>query len=103
MERQLMNRAPFVGLCSVLALALPAILSVNPAKAACHPANSEDISGRGDIVDLPTPLKDRLLELANRPHTYPPLQVFAEADGPSQLFQYYLLDTTGLNRTFLPP
>ena len=95
MERQLMNRAPFVGLCSVLALALPAILSVNPAKAACHPANSEDISGRGDIVDLPTPLKDRLLELANRPHTYPPLQVFAEADGPSQLFQYYLLDTTG--------
>jgi hypothetical protein len=27
-----------------------------------------------------------------------PLQVFAEADGASQLFQYYLLDTTGFQR-----
>ncbi len=27
--------------------------------------------------------------------TYLPLQIFAEADGASQLFQYYLLDTTG--------
>ena len=34
-------------------------------------------------------------QLANRPHTYLPLQVFAEADGASQLFQYYLLDTNG--------
>jgi hypothetical protein len=37
--------------------------------------------------------------LADRPHTYLPLQVFNEADpktqGASQLFQYYLLDTTG--------
>ena len=39
--------------------------------------------------------KDRLIQLADRPHTYLPLQVFAEADGASQLFQYYLLDTTG--------
>jgi hypothetical protein len=36
-----------------------------------------------------------LAQLANRPHTYLPLQVFNEADGASQLFQYYLLDTTG--------
>src|SRR6202022_3401106 len=48
-----------------------------------------------DVVNLPAELKDRLVQLADRPHTYPPLQVFAEADGPSQLFQYYLLDTTG--------
>ena len=27
-------------------------------------------------------------------YTYLPLQVFNEADNPSQLFQYYLLDTT---------
>ena len=32
-----------------------------------------------------------MAQLANRPHTYLPLQVFAEADKPSQLFQYYLL------------
>jgi hypothetical protein len=33
--------------------------------------------------------------MAERPHSYLPLQVFAEADKPSQLFQYYLLDTNG--------
>jgi hypothetical protein len=57
------------------------------------------VANRGDIVNLPGPLKDRLVQLADRPHTYLPLQVFNEADpitqGASQLFQYYLLDTTG--------
>src|ERR1700724_4402544 len=53
------------------------------------------VRGRGDIVKLPGERQDRLAQLADRPHTYLPLQVFAEADGPSQLFQYYLLDTTG--------
>jgi len=33
--------------------------------------------------------------MAERPHTYLPLPVYAEADKPSQLFQYYLLDTKG--------
>jgi hypothetical protein len=66
----------------------------------CHPnpnatADRAAIAGRGDIVQLPPDLKDRLIQLADRPHTYLPLQVFAEADGASQLFQYYLLDTTG--------
>ena len=95
MQRQ----ARLVRLCSVLALTVSAVLPAGLAKAAqappCHPANSEDISGRGDIVNLPADLKARLIELANRPHTYVPLQAFAEADSPSQLFQYYLLDTTG--------
>ena len=50
---------------------------------------------RGDIVSLPTPLKNRLAQLANRPHSQLPLQVYAEANGASQLFQYYLLDTSG--------
>ena len=48
---------------------------------------------RGDIVKLPDPLKDRLVKLAKRPHTYLPAQVFNEAKPPSQLFQYYLIDT----------
>jgi hypothetical protein len=52
--------------------------------------------GRGDIRFLPAPLKGRLLELAGRPHSYLPLTVFSEADEPSQLFGYYLLDTTGV-------
>jgi hypothetical protein len=66
----------------------------------CHPnpnaaADRSTVAARGDVVNLPDPLKNRLVQLADRPHTYLPLQVFAEADKPSQLFQYYLLDTEG--------
>ncbi|HKW32270.1 MAG TPA: hypothetical protein VJN92_04650 [Candidatus Acidoferrum sp.] len=59
------------------------------------------VSRRGDVVNLPDPLKTRLLQLAARPHTYLPIHAFAEAVNangspkPSQLFQYYLIDTTG--------
>ena len=68
--------------------------------APCHPnlnaaADRLTVAARGDVVKLPDPLKDRLVQFADRPHTYLPLQVFAEADKPSQLFQYYLLDTEG--------
>ncbi|EOD65169.1 hypothetical protein [Amycolatopsis vancoresmycina] len=48
---------------------------------------------RGDIRFLPQPLKDRLALLAGRPVTFPPMTAFSEAPSPSQLFQYYLLDT----------
>jgi hypothetical protein len=66
----------------------------------CHPnpnaaTDRATIANRGDIAKLPDPLKDRLEQLADRPHTYLPLQVFAEADKASQLFQYYLLDADG--------
>jgi len=58
---------------------------------------------RGDIRDLPEPLKERLIRLADRPHSQLPTQAYAEAHfdrtpfkpKASQLFQYYLLDTTG--------
>jgi hypothetical protein len=53
------------------------------------------VRNRGDIVNLPAPLKDRLARLANRPHSQLPTQTYAEADKASQLFQYYLLDTNG--------
>ena len=66
----------------------------------CHPnptaaADRAAVANRGDVAKLPQPLIDRLVRLADRPHTALPLQAFAEADKPSQLFQYYLLDTTG--------
>jgi hypothetical protein len=66
----------------------------------CHPnpnaaADRDAVASRGDVVRVPQALKDRLIRLADRPHTYLPLQAFAEADQPSQLFQYYLLDTEG--------
>src|SRR3984893_3345990 len=105
MQQNETSRARFAGFCSILAIAVPTVLSVDTARAEqppapCHPnpdaaADGAAVTGRGDVVNLPAELKDRLVQLADRPHTHPPLQVFAEADGPSQLFQYYLLDTTG--------
>jgi hypothetical protein len=66
----------------------------------CHPnpnaaADEAALRTRGDVVSRPSPLQDRLAQLANRPHSTVPTQAYAEADGASQLFQYYLLDTTG--------
>jgi hypothetical protein len=68
--------------------------------APCHsnPNSAADESAvrtRGDIAQLPAPLQDRLAQLASRPHSQLPTQAYAEADLPSQLFQYYLLDTSG--------
>ena len=68
--------------------------------APCHPnpRAAEDralVSTRGDVRNLPATLKERLIRLADRPHTFLPVQVFSEADKPSQLFQYYLLDSSG--------
>ena len=74
----------------------------------CHPnlqANQDmaKVRTRGDVVNLPDPLKQRLVRLADRPHSQLPTQAYAEAHfdttpfkpKPSQLFQYYLLDTAG--------
>src|SRR3977135_2839723 len=55
---------------------------------------SDSIGDRGDIRFLPAPLKNRIIELADRPTSTVPTTAFSEADSPSQLFQYYLLDTT---------
>jgi hypothetical protein len=66
----------------------------------CHPnpnaaADQETVRTRGDVKNLPDRLQDRLERMASRPHTFLPMQTYAEADNPSQLFQYYLLDSTG--------
>ncbi|MCB1874808.1 MAG: hypothetical protein KDH88_02425 [Chromatiales bacterium] len=53
------------------------------------------IARRGDVIDNPAPLRDRLVEMAGRPHSLLPTTIFNEAEGRSELFQYYLLDTTG--------
>jgi len=105
MQRYGTNRARVAGVCAVLAVTVPTVLGVGTARAEqpqppCHPnpnaaADEAAVRGRGDVVNLPGELQDRLAQLANRPHTYLPLQIFNEADNPSQLFQYYLLDTTG--------
>src|SRR6266550_142382 len=66
----------------------------------CHPnphaaEDRETILNRGDIRHLPDALESRLAEQAGRPHSQLPTQAYAEAAQPSQLFEYYLLDTTG--------
>ena len=66
----------------------------------CHPnphaaKDREAVLNRGDVRQLPDPLRNRLAELAARPHSQLPTQAYAEADQPSQLFQYYLLDPSG--------
>jgi hypothetical protein len=55
----------------------------------------EIVLQRGDVRHLPQALRDRLGTLGARPHSALPIQAYAEADQPSQLFQYYLLGTGG--------
>jgi hypothetical protein len=90
-----------IGLLLALASVAVAALTVTGIGAqttGSHGADREpnflSLRERGDIRFLPAPLQDRLLELARRPHSYLPLTVFGEAVEPSQLFGYYLLDTT---------
>ena len=66
----------------------------------CHankgaPADIATVRERGDVRHLPHALVNALTRLASRPHSALPTQAYAEADRPSQLFQYYLLSTDG--------
>src|ERR1700732_1458613 len=99
-RRGLQGRAARIGLVALASLGCAALPlpsnAVNPPHP--NPTAEQDeatVVNRGDVVHLPAPLKRVLGELAEESHTYLPLQVFAEADKPSQLFQYYLLDTKG--------
>ena len=67
--------------------------------------DKKEVANRGDVRLLPAPLKNRLIELAGRPHTYLPATAFSEAADPSQLVTYYLLDTEGFqpNRSLCKP
>src|SRR5690242_18138369 len=58
----------------------------------------EEVANRDDVRHLPAALKNRLITLAGRPHSVLPVQAFAEANRPSQLFQYFLIDTHGFER-----
>ena len=82
--------------CAADAAPLPGNPPQHPA--ACHgnpnfAADGTAVMTRGDVAFLPAPLKNTLTRLACRPHSTLPVQFYSEADSPSQLFQYYLLDT----------
>ena len=53
------------------------------------------VANRPDVRHLPAPLKNRLVELAGRPHTYLAQEAFNEANAASSLLAYSLIDTTG--------
>jgi hypothetical protein len=94
------GRATRMGLVAIATLSCTALPLRSGAATPPHPNPTAEqdeatVLNRGDVVHLPAALKRALGELAEESHTYLPLQVFAEADKPSQLFQYYLLDTNG--------
>jgi hypothetical protein len=98
-ELQFKNFTPLVlpAICATEAAELPGNPPQHPASCHGNPhffADGMAVMKRGDIWPLPGPLKEQLTRLACRPHSTVPIQFFSEANTPSQLFQYYLLDTT---------
>src|SRR5450759_580838 len=90
--------AATVLLTSALVFPLRAFAEQPPSPCHPNPLAAQDeatVAGRGDIKFLPGDLMNQLVRLAGRPHSVLPIQAYAEADNPSQLFQYYLLDTHG--------
>jgi hypothetical protein len=93
MARKFRNITALVFLIALAAFGLTTLIQ-NRTSAQSTRGVQEQVAHRKDIRFLPAPLKERIVELAGRPHTYVPMQAFAEASSPSQLFGYYLLDTT---------
>src|SRR5215470_1080207 len=102
--KHLMSTGPSAALAAyvgaILAAGAPSITTAEQPPAPCHPnpnaaTDSAAVAARGDIANLPQPLKERLVRLADRPHSFPPIPAFSEADSADRLFQYYLLDTSG--------
>jgi hypothetical protein len=101
-----MHRTSIILALAVFAMAHPGAAQQPPAPCHANPSANQDmasVGNRGDVRNLPGPLQDRLVTLAGRPHSQLPTQAYAEAHfdsppmkpKPSQLFQYYLLDSTG--------
>ena len=109
-----------VRLYSAISISIALALISQPAESrGVHPnrnaeQDKQTVLERADVVHLPGALKQRLAQMAQRPHTFLPMTVFAEASKSSRLFQYYLLDTkdfqsniftkaiAGINDTAIP-
>src|SRR5262249_47341971 len=79
----------------LLVAALGGTVATGTAWAQSRQQSARGFARRGDVRFLPAPLVGRLTEIADRPHSQLPLIAFSEADEPSRLIQYYLLDTSG--------
>jgi len=96
--RRLAAAAVFLGLSAAASAQNAVHVPQPPAPCHANPRANADIQAvltRGDVRHLPQALRVRLATLAGRPHSQLPTQAYAEADQPSRLFQYYLLDTDG--------
>src|SRR5260221_14318184 len=83
----------------LLAVCCAGIARAEPPPPPCHPnpdavAYAAAVATRVDVVYLPTPLKDRLVQLVDRPHTNRTNYVFALADNSHPLVQNYSVATT---------
>jgi hypothetical protein len=88
-----------IGVGMGVSVAIPAAaLGLQSPQVAVAASPGSSFANRGDIRDLPTPLKNALVALSKQPVAFPPQTAFNEAAGASQLFQYYLLD----QRNFQP-
>ena len=76
--KKTLRRGPVLASFAIAALALmsaaPWIARAEQPPPPCHPnplaaQDEATVRNRGDIVNLPMPLKDRLAQLANRPHS----------------------------------
>ena len=92
------RRLSLVALAALLATSAAGLSGCggNDANAQASPgaADMQTVITRADVVNLPAPLKSRLGDIAASPHTYLPQTAFSEADAPSQLVQYFLIDTS---------
>ena len=84
---------PILSMC--LLVAPSAVRSADAKHPPTPPGHGAGIHAQRDLRHLPAPLQQRLIELGERPHSFLPLTIFSEAPTPSELFAYYLLDTTG--------
>jgi hypothetical protein len=80
---------------SVLAMTMVPSGTLGQGKNNGHDKELQNLLRRGDISNLPSPLKARLAQLIEQPHSAVPTTAFNEAANPSLLFQYYLVDQTG--------
>jgi hypothetical protein len=85
-KRRATTRTLWVCLTVTLALATfnnTSYAEQPPAPCFANPRAARDsalIKNRGDIRNLPEPLKARIIRMADRPHSILPVQAFAEAD-----------------------
>jgi hypothetical protein len=96
--RRLAAAAALLGLSAAVHAQNAVRVTQPPAPCHANPRANADIQTvltRGDVRRLPQELRMRLATLAGRPHSQLPTQAYAEADQPSRLFQYYLLDANG--------